>query len=217
MRAFRLACLRYKSSEQEWQPSSEPFCLNHARNPIPYNAAISCFLDAAAQAFHSTENRCTVEKIETTARYDAQGGETTRSLAMTLQGAWLKIADGASSGVKALRDLLNLHILTHTRDWRLDESHEGNFRKPFFDLASRVLAVHDIWTPVPVERLFESGDGEIIHEVFALANEKCLVRLLTRQKLDADSPTARLQIVWDTTEETFNPNGTDKLSIPLSE
>lgn len=80
-------------------------------------------------------------------------------------------------GRKTLQNLLNEHVLSHPRDWRLSSSYAGNFQKPFLDFAGKILGLRSEWEPLPKSELCETASSM---ELFSLrhSSEHCRFSLI---------------------------------------
>lgn len=122
-------------------------------NPCSYHSVLSFLTDICSaigeqktSKLHKTTN-ASVRNLQISSRND------NHTIAVSFSDNWL-----ARDQVASLRELLNKHVFSDTRDWRIMETNTGNFRKPFVDLANRLLDASDSegakWKP------FKTGDGK---------------------------------------------------------
>ena len=108
-------------------------------SPVPVNAVLSFLIDLCAEAASRKTNQRKVKVLQFSRDGGPGIGEATFfRIRCTFSGPYLDQPERNGWGL--LKTLIEQHVLNDkTRDWRIQESHAGNFRRPYLDLAGRIL------------------------------------------------------------------------------
>jgi hypothetical protein len=118
--------------------------------PVSCHSILALLMEAAAEAFHrSRSNPVTTISLQNC----GSKFENPWVISLGFSADYSEDSDSHRSGRVELRKLINAHVLSCPRDWRLSSSYAGNFRKPFLDFAGKILGIGSGWLPVPVSQL----------------------------------------------------------------
>jgi hypothetical protein len=100
--------------------------------PVGYSAVLEFFLRGAQEYNNRIGGKRALESV--CVEYIKN-----KALSISLDFGEEPYLQGSINEVRSLKDFLHNHVLA--RDWRLDQSSVGNFRKPFVDLFSKALGL----------------------------------------------------------------------------
>lgn len=131
MRALLLATRPYQHPQIP-NPGTALVNFDPGISPVPYHAVLSFATELAAAIYHSPESKGaaidTVRLEKERARIVCRISFNTKRIV-------------SARGLQSLTDLINHFILKQPSDWRTTDADAGNFRKPFVDLANRLLGL----------------------------------------------------------------------------
>jgi hypothetical protein len=102
-------------------------------SPVSYQTVLAFVADIAAGVAH--------DKINPAYLADVTFDGSNSTACLTLRFGHVAVTKRQS--LAGVRRLVNCFVLTQPRDWRTTDADAGNFRKPFVDIAGRMLGVGD--------------------------------------------------------------------------
>jgi hypothetical protein len=112
----------------------------HGETPCPFHAVLAFLTDVCAALYEEDSVRVKSVCVEVS--------ESRHSIRVSFSHEWLDLG-----GLAELSSLIEEYVLSTPRDWRIQATNAGNFRKPFLDLAGRLLGVsrgrRSHWAPYP--------------------------------------------------------------------
>lgn len=193
--ALRLAVRSFMSRDATLPSSATHHTMEPGWSPISYHTLLTFVMDFAATMRYGEATE--VREL----KWDGEGSKR-RVLAIRFSQARLR-----RHGFESLKELINTHILRMPMDWRIVESNEGNFRKPFFDLANRILGLKADGADGDDEagkwKQEEVGKDDLI--VVSRTNsphERRIFRVsgLRRGAAASDAPYEGVEIAWEDVE-----------------
>ena len=163
--------------------------MNESFTPCSYHTLLSFIADLAAVA-PSLKGKSYINKVNAVSPCLTSKLENhSWTLTFTFNMAWFDANDCGN-----LRDIIYDHVLNCPRDWRVFATNAGNFRKPFIDLAGRLLGITN--TPHGWERIRpKSMKGS--YEIIVVGNRMEQRRFsVTATKLHNDTQYTQLVIQW---------------------
>lgn len=161
LRAIELAVrsVRQKDQFNVIYPDDKVWRIPETANPCPYHAILTFIADVAS-AQHADGN--SVESVSC-----SEAGPSSWAILVKFTAPWF---DSQKAG--ELPQLIHDHVLCSPRDWRITASNAGNFRKPFLDLATRLLGVggkdggEHAWNRAKAKR------SNVRHELLAVVHRR---------------------------------------------
>ncbi len=135
-------------------------------SPVPYNAVLS-FMSEISAAICRSKADAKVSKVE------LQSSGNIISCKVAFDHPGITIYDR----LPGLRKLINDFVLPQPPEWRTTDADVGDFRKPFVDLANRLLGLTANttgWSPRPMSELTSNKQK---WEIFAVCRNEDLFRV----------------------------------------
>ena len=117
--------LKHDTLPAEWQ-------IDERFSPCSYHALLAFLADIAAHTKNNKDCGYQITEILCPQPVDA----TEWVLRLSFKRAWF-----SPENVGLLHETIYKHVLGSPRDWRVYATNAGNFRKPFIDLAGRLLGI----------------------------------------------------------------------------
>jgi hypothetical protein len=168
--ALRLAVRRYvKASTCEILPlpgGATDLEMPTAWTPVSFNMVLTFLIEVAAE-FCARDGKNGILQLNFEEDGSAAECKPSSYKRIRLQADSSLLSPRYPTGLKDLRCLVVNHVLSQPRDWRVTETEIGNFRKPYVDLASRMLGVQSVWTTIPIEGLCDAPHCKTVFGVEA--------------------------------------------------
>jgi hypothetical protein len=183
-KAVQLAVRQYTKNPETWSPvASSDLSGVDAESPLPFHAIISFLMDVAAEARQRKESeRCYVQAVQMKKNQSAgrQSKVSAYAINVKFEGLYLIPHEMEAGSLDALRKLLYDHVLAHPREWRVEDTHAGNFRKPFIDIAGKLLGLGPgrKWQRLPCEAFCVTPT---VYDVFACYSAEWVFRVSVLQ------------------------------------
>lgn len=176
-------------------PECSKFKIPPSACPVSYHSIIAFFAGAAAEAALRSEI-CKIDRVEWESNGKPAEGidPTVMAIKVVFGGQYLNLGLSDEKGLPRLRSILFEHVLHQPHDWRIEETNAGNFRKPFVDLANRVLGIGEDGSGDWQRVLVRSLSNE--HNVFAVKKSGRQMRVYIEQRQDNANESA-LCISWE--------------------